>query len=414
MPKWKTAVRAPSGRRSRRAIAGRGLSHSSDRPAIASRRRPRSGDTGDAIIGWDIGGAHIKAARVEPGQRLVEVVQRPCTLWLGLDHLDRALDEMVERVGPARRHAVTMTGELVDLFPDRREGVRRLIAALAPRLGDGMRIFAGPSGFLDPRMAVRKPLAVASANWLATVSWTATRIPAGLLADIGSTTADLVPFRDGRSLHRGATDGERLAEAELVYSGAVRTPLMALARQVPFAGRPHGVMAEYFATIADAHRVTGRLPDGADLHATADGRGKSVAESMARLARMVGRDAGDAAPAAWRDLARTFAGLQLDELRRAAEQILSRGELPQDAPVVGAGVGRFIARDLAAALDRPYADLATLLDAVPEVAERAAVSAPAAAVALLAAASLWRTRRTRSMSRDPSRPPRQSAPRNPR
>ena len=177
---------------------------------------------------------------------------------------------------------------------------------------------------------------------------------------------------------------------------SARVVASSLALVLLFAGRKH------------------RLPDGADLHATADGRGKSVAESMARLARMVGHDVGDATPAAWRNLARTFAGLQLDELRRAAEQVLSRGELPEDAPVVGAGVGRFIARDLAAALDRPYADLATLVEGAPEVAERAAVSAPAAAVALLAAASLWRTRRTRSTSRDPSRPPRQSAPRNPR
>src|SRR5436305_1575238 len=34
-----------------------------------------------SVIGWDVGGAHLKAARVEDG-RVVDVVQLPCPLWL--------------------------------------------------------------------------------------------------------------------------------------------------------------------------------------------------------------------------------------------------------------------------------------------------------------------------------------------
>ena len=223
-----------------------------------------------AIIGWDVGGAHLKAARLEGG-RLVGVVQLPCTLWLGLEHLDRALDEALSRMGGADAHAVTMTGELVDLFPERAEGVRALTDLLARRLG-GLRIWAGALGFLRPERARDEARAVASANWLASVAWAARCMPEGLFADIGSTTTDLVPFARGESRHRGATDAERLAESELIYTGAVRTPLMAVAQSIPFRGRPQGVMAEYFATIADAHRVRGALPEGLDLHETADRR----------------------------------------------------------------------------------------------------------------------------------------------
>lgn len=338
-----------------------------------------------AIIGWDVGGAHLKAARVE-GRRLKEAIQLPCTLWLGLEHLDRALNEAIGQLGMAEAHAVTMTGELVDYFPDRAEGVRRLVDFLVERLPRA-RIWAGTLGFLPPERARNEPLAVASANWLASIAWSARRLPQGLFADMGSTTTDLVPFAQRASRHRGVTDAERLAEAELVYTGATRTPLMAVARSIRFAGRMQGVMAEYFATIADAHRLRGVLPGGLDLHDTADRRGKSVEESAARLARMVGCDFGDAPMTEWRALAEAFARRQLEQLVQAAERVLSRGDLDMDAPVVGAGAGRFVLRELAAALGRPYRDFAEIVEGSDGVREAAAIGAPAAAVALLAASS---------------------------
>ena len=245
---------------------------------------------------------HIsKAVRVE-NTTVRAVVQLPWTLWLGPEHLDRALDDALRQLGPVDGHAVTMTGELVDYFPDRAEGVRRLAGLLSERLPN-LRIWAGPLGFIAPERASSEVREVASANWLASVTWTARRLPQGLFADMGSTTTDLVPFAEGASRHRGFTDAERLAEAELVYTGAVRTPLMAVAQTIPFAGRIQGIMAEYFATIADAHRLRGVLPDGIDLHDTADHRGKSVEESAARIARMVGCDLGNAHPQEWRALA---------------------------------------------------------------------------------------------------------------
>jgi probable H4MPT-linked C1 transfer pathway protein len=338
------------------------------------------------VIGWDVGGAHLKAACVENG-RLTRVLQLPCTLWFGLEHLDHALEQAHERLGAAEAHAVTMTGELVDYFPNRAEGVRRLTDFLADRLL-GLRIWAGSLGFLPADRARAEVPAVASANWLASVAWTAGRLPSGLFADMGSTTTDLVPFADGASCHRGTTDAERLGEGELIYTGAVRTPLMAVARTIPFRGRLHGVMAEYFATIADAHRLRRALPDDLDLHDTADRRGKSEEESAARLARMVGCDFGDAAMEEWRMLADAFARRQLEHLISGAERVLSRGQVDPGAPLVGAGAGRLVLRELAACLSRPYRDFAELVDGTPEAREAAAISAPAAAVALLASSSL--------------------------
>ena len=81
------------------------------------------------MLGWDLGGAHLKAARVENG-RVTDAVQIPCPLWQGLPHLDAAMTKALSRLGPSRRHAVTMTGEMADIFPSREEGVRALTAIL--------------------------------------------------------------------------------------------------------------------------------------------------------------------------------------------------------------------------------------------------------------------------------------------
>ncbi|WP_181702748.1 hydantoinase/oxoprolinase family protein [Chthonobacter albigriseus] len=340
------------------------------------------GGAGKATLGWDIGGAHLKAARVVDG-RIAAVAQEPCPLWQGLDKLDAAFDALLARLGPADRHAATMTGELVDLFENRADGVARL-STVAARRCPGVRIYAGRDGFVDPAAAAGHADAIASANWHATAAFVGAAVPDALLVDMGSTTTDIIPVRAGRVAARGYTDAERLASGELVYTGATRTALMAIAPAVPVAGTLCGVAAEYFATMADANRILGRLDVGADQHPTADGRGKSVAESRLRLSRMVGRDVADLDEAGWTRVAEAFAEAQVRRVHDAAALALSASPLPADAPVVGCGIGRFAVAELARRLGRPYVDLSALLPVAPAEAARAASCAPAVAVALLA------------------------------
>ncbi len=327
------------------------------------------------IIGWDIGGAHLKAARVQDG-RVTGVVQLPCPLWLGLDRLDSALDDVAAQLGAADRHAATMTGELADIFACRAEGVAAITAALAAAFGaDRLAIWAGANGFIQPDLVHAHVAAIASANWHATASLAARTAPDALLVDIGSTTTDLVPIAGGRPIARGASDAERLACGELVYTGITRSFVMALAERVPFAGTWTPLACEHFASAADVYRVLGELPEGADLLPAADGRAKTVAASTARLARMVGRDAADGAPAAWRSLAAFLAEAQLRRIADAAALVLSRAALPEGAPLLGCGAGCHLACRLAARLGRPYRPL---FDD-----PTAAICAPAVAMALL-------------------------------
>ncbi|TGD95381.1 hydantoinase/oxoprolinase family protein [Methylobacterium nonmethylotrophicum] len=338
------------------------------------------------VIGWDLGGVHVKAALVEEG-RVRAVVQAPCPLWNGLPALDATVAGLPPWTREPARHAVTMTGELTDCFPDRAAGVAALAAWAGRHLPGEVAIYAGRGGFVPPEAAAAQAPDVASANWHATARLVGLSRSCALLVDIGSTTADLIPILDGHPHALGYSDAERLETAELVYTGVVRTPLLALAPAAPFRGRRTALMAECFATTADAYRLLGLLPEAEDQQDAADLKGKSIPETEIRLARMIGRDRHEGTGTDWIRLAGFFAEAQLRLLHDAAGLILSRGDLPEDAPLVICGAGRFVAARLAARLRRRADDLADLIAPrlAPEAAAFASTCGPAVAVGLLAA-----------------------------
>ena len=337
-----------------------------------------------AVIGWDIGGAHLKAARFAHG-RIEKSAQAATPLWLGLESLHSAFDDLNAELGGADAHALTMTGELCDAFASRREGVLGLAAIAVEHLAPApMRFYAGAAGFVPPEDVAARAENIASANWRATAELVALRLMDALLIDVGSTTADLIPVAAGKVVSVGADDAGRLAAGELVYCGLTRSFVMAMAKRAPFRGGWTPLMNEYFASSADVYRILGALPDGADRMATADGRDKTVAASSARLARMIGREADEGDASEWRALAGWFAEAQTRDICDAALLRLSRRDVAAHAPVVGAGVGEAIAAEVARRLGRPWRTLAALIGAAPE----ASHCAPAAAVAVLAAALL--------------------------
>ncbi|MFZ5506565.1 MAG: hydantoinase/oxoprolinase family protein [Pseudomonadota bacterium] len=336
-----------------------------------------------ALIGWDIGGAHVKAARIDGG-RVSGVVQVACPLWQGLDKLDAAVAEALAALGAAPRHAITMTGEMTDLFDARADGVAGIAQRMRTAVAGDISLYAGRAGWAQVDEARVRADDIASANWLATAAWLATRLPQALLADVGSTTSDLIVL-DGGVATTSRSDADRLISGELVYAGVVRTPLMALAPAINFKGQRHRLMAEYFATTADVWRLLGELPEHADQYPAADGGAKTADASARRLARMIGRDLAEGSMEDWRALASAFAEAQLDALVDACSALPGIAALAPDAPMACAGAGRFVAARLARALGRPTVTLGELLaDLAPDCADEATTCAPAVAVALLA------------------------------
>lgn len=340
------------------------------------------------VIGWDIGGAHLKAAALNKSGKIIRVEQTACPLWQGLSHLHNAVDEVLTKLGMGGggRHAITMTGELVDLFPGRESGVRKILDTVTSRLPQtDIAVFAGPRGFVAlDQVNGDTADAVASANWLVSALFIASRIESGLVIDIGSTTTDLVIVANKQTKYRGHSDFERLGYDELVYSGVVRTPLMTLARTVPFEGDWIALMAENFATSADVYRLCGELPEHADQMPAADDGEKTTLGSARRIARMLGKDLIPEELDEWRRLAGYFRGCQLEALYSACQRQLSCGLLDVSAPFIGAGVGRFLIEELARRLNRSYLDFTRLFPDIPENSSfSVADCAPAAAVACL-------------------------------
>jgi probable H4MPT-linked C1 transfer pathway protein len=333
------------------------------------------------VIGWDIGGAHLKAARVKHG-RVEAVVQAATPLWLGLDSLHAAFDVLSAQLGHADRHVITMTGELCDAFPSRREGVAGLAAIAANHLSPAApSLYAGRAGFVELGEAASHAVDIASANWHASAALLALKLPDALFIDIGSTTTDIIPIVGGQVAAVGYTDAERLAAGELIYTGMTRSFVMSLASRAPFRGAWTPLMNEYFASSADVHRILGDLPDGADKMSTADGREKTVEASRARLARMIGREADEGSDLEWTGLAAWFAETQIRQITDATFLRLSRNDVAAAAPVVAAGVGEGLAAEAARRLRRPCLGFSSLISAPAE----ASHCAPAVAVALLGA-----------------------------
>lgn len=379
--------------------------------------RPTPGG-GLQVFGWDIGGAHVKAALCQAG-RVVDAMQWACPLWQGLAQLDPVLQAALQRwpqlQQPASLHALTMSGEMVDAFAQREDGVQAICQHLARALAPAtVRIYAGDggdadstgrSGWCSPAQAQQHWAAVASANWLATARHLALASPpgrgagAGVLVDIGSTTTDLIAFAHGRVLTSARSDHERLAGGELVYQGVARTPLCALGPALPWRGRLAPLMNEFFATTADVYRLTGELDPAHDLHPTADQGAKDLPATRQRLARMLGLDARDASIPEWQALAQAWRARQLQDLATALQQVLTlHGLAPGSGlQLVQAGCGEFLVPALAAALQAPghpgalmevsrYARWALQPAAAdPGLLTRVQVAAPAVAVAALLA-----------------------------
>lgn len=336
------------------------------------------------VIGWDIGGAHLKMARAENG-RITDATIVKASMWLGLDEVRNALNGLRPLFQRDTVHVFTMTGELSDGFTSREAGVRGILDFIGTEFGqDDVRIYAGRRGFVALSHAYDLGADIASANWHATAELSARIEGDGLFVDMGSTTTDILAFRDGHLCNDGYSDAERLLTGELVYTGFTRSALIGIAERVPVRGTMTPLMNEYFANTADLGRILGTLDETDDHYPAADRRDKSLAGSIGRLARMVGRDSADLGEDEWIEIARWFSEHQLRMVHDGAFQVAAKARLNASAPVVGAGIGRPQIMQLARRLERPYVDFGSVIAATSEDArDRASKAAPAAAVALL-------------------------------
>jgi probable H4MPT-linked C1 transfer pathway protein len=338
---------------------------------------PHTIPEGVPIVGWDIGGANTKGARIET---VFRTVSAPLEMPREFPSLVPTLRRLARELGgdPAV-HAVTMTAELSQAFRTKREGVGFVLDAMAEAFpSQTVRVY-GFGGFRDPAEARAMPLEVGAANWHAAARFVGRHTRDCILVDIGTTTTDIIPIVSGEPATAGRTDPERLMSGELVYTGALRTPVECVAAAVPLGGKLCPLAPESFALIGDAYLRLGLL-DARDYSvATPDGRPRTREYAGERLARAVCADREMLDDEAVDAIARALAEAQAARVAAGIE--LMRIRHPALTVAVVTGLGDFIAANAA---QRSGFEVVRLAERIGE----AARTAPAAAVAWLLANTL--------------------------
>jgi probable H4MPT-linked C1 transfer pathway protein len=325
-------------------------------------------------VGLDIGGANTKAAVVD-GDGRVRVASEPFEVWRRPDALAGAVASVVGRLGVEDAPvALTTTAELVDAFGTKREGVLHVLdAARSALAGRDLRVMTTEGELIAFEEARAAPLRCAAANWMATALLVARSSPDAILVDCGGTTTDVIPIAGGSVLARGRTDVERLLCGELVYTGALRTNVAAIVSHVPIGGQRCPVSSELFAISADAHLLRGSLTPEECTCTFPDGRGASLPEARARLARVVCADPEQLGEGDIEAIAAAVEEAQIAAMAGALGRVAV--PLPDRVGVIVVGAGAFLARAAVARTGLPLQrEQGPLADGAGDVAAAVALS----------------------------------------
>ncbi|MHA1578610.1 MAG: hydantoinase/oxoprolinase family protein [Candidatus Freyarchaeota archaeon] len=340
------------------------------------------------FLGLDVGGVNTKAValNVDTPETVKnrEFLSVYFPIW---EHSLAELPQLMKRVrndlcGDRSPSAlgVTMTAELSDAYQTKREGVNHVLDSVGEAFPETKVWVVDVDGDLVTVSEARKrPLRVAAANWAATAWMVGRHVKDCFLIDVGSTTTDIIPLVDGRPKTLGKTDTERLISGELVYTGVLRTPVPAITSRIPVWGKDCRVSSEKFALSADVHIILGNITEEEYTCETADGRGKTVDYSLARLARVVCADTEMLRREEIIKIAHHVYRCQLAQITEALVQVKGRHNAIRK--VIVTGIGRdFLARK--AALEAGFREI---IDLGEIAGERGAEMSPAFAMALMVA-----------------------------
>ncbi|MCX8204727.1 MAG: H4MPT-linked C1 transfer pathway protein [Candidatus Nezhaarchaeota archaeon] len=296
-------------------------------------------------LGVDVGGVNLKAALVSLEERGVKIYTRSRYLpvWkVGKKGVEEGVKGLASWAREVDAVAVTMTAELSDLYFVKREGVNHVLDCVEASFKERrVGVVNVKAELVSIEEARSRFMEVAAANWAAS-GWLAGRImDTCVLIDVGSTTTTITPVVKGRPAARGLNDLEKLTCGELVYTGALRTNVAALAKLVPLRSSFVRVSPELFAITGDVHVVLGHISPSDYTVDTPDGRGVTRREALARLARVVCADIEALSEEEVVELARFLYRKQVEEVADAIQQVYGRleAELGFKPPALTCGLG---------------------------------------------------------------------------
>jgi probable H4MPT-linked C1 transfer pathway protein len=346
-----------------------------------------------SVLGLDIGGANTKAAFISTDNGFIsefKTAMEYFPVWKNPEKLGATLSRLKQMVSGSMKLncvAVTMTAELSDAYRTKREGVNHILTHVAQAFPATQILVSDVNATLKSiAEAQAEPLEIAAANWAATGWMVSQLIQNCIIIDVGSTSTSIIPVVDGHISATGKTDLEKLMNGELVYTGSLRTNIAAIVDAIPLRGGVARVSSELFAQSGDVHLVLGNITEKEYTVETADGRGKTRAEALARLARVVCADTEMLTEQEIVQIATYIHNRQVEQVAEGLSQVYNRikprAKTKIKAVVTGLGKN-FLARKAAQIVGiKKSIDLNELLKS-----EVATVS-PAVGVALIAASKL--------------------------
>jgi (4-(4-[2-(gamma-L-glutamylamino)ethyl]phenoxymethyl)furan-2-yl)methanamine synthase len=344
------------------------------------------------VLGYDVGGANTKAAlvSVKNGELLnAEVAVEYFPIWKQPEKLADVLITLKKHLGTNKLDGVgvTMTAELSDVYNTKREGVNQILSCISQAFPDvPVYVLNSNAELTSLDVAKKEPLGVAAANWAATGWLVAKKLRNCVIVDVGSTSTSIIPIMKGEVLARGNTDLDKLICGELVYTGSLRTNVAAIVHSIPTRNGIAGVASELFALSGDVNLVLGNITKKDYSSETADGRGKTIPEALARLARIICADTEMLTRQEIIEMAEYISDKQIQQVAEGLSKVYSRIKslVLTQVPVVVTGLGKdFIARKAAEKICvDEIVDLGTLLH------DKAVLATPAFGVALMVANEL--------------------------
>ncbi|MDI6645177.1 MAG: hydantoinase/oxoprolinase family protein [Methanobacteriaceae archaeon] len=331
------------------------------------------------IAGFDIGGANTDMAIIDFDDsgniNSIKIDFKYLPMWIKNNELGEALKILLKSdINEIDAVGITMTAELVDAYETKKNGVLDIA-------GKAMDVFKVPVGFLsingliDYPHLLDYPENVAAANWIATSKIASEISDECILIDVGSTTTDIIPIKDGMECARGRSDLERLGTGELVYTGTLRTNLATIVQKIPLDDQWYRVSSELFSITADVHRVLNNIKMEDYSCDTPDGAGINIEDCMRRLSRLICGDLDVLTPLDIKDISLYIYQEQIKQIAEALEEVSDRENISN---VVATGLGmEILAKKAAEYLRMDYVGMDSILT------KEECVVAPAVGTALL-------------------------------
>ena len=346
------------------------------------------------IIGWDIGGANIKAAIIHTEKNLIKsikIIKEYFPIWKQPNKLAERLSEIKKRLCSTQPDAMglTMTAELSDIYRTKREGVNHVLnSAIKAFNQTPFLVLNVESKLISVSKAKMNPLEIAAANWIATGWLVSQKIKNCVVVDVGSTSTSIIPIINGKISAVGKNDLEKLMVGELVYTGCLRTNIATIVNSIPFREGQIKVSSELFSQSGDIHLILGNIVEEEYCSETPDNRGRKKNNAMERLARVICGDLEIIEENEIYRMAEHIYSKQIDQVSEGLKKVYSQANLSGkgDMPVVVTGIGKdFIARKAAKKLSiEKIFDISKILDF------KTYIASPAVGVALMVSDKLAR------------------------